>query len=49
MIINKFELNENLLELKEFSTYVRRELHKIPELSGKETKTTKFSRFSLFT
>ena len=44
MIINKFELSENLLELKEFSTYVRRELHKIPELSGKETKTAKFCR-----
>lgn len=39
MTLHNFELSSKLLELKEFSINIRRELHKIPELSGKEFKT----------
>ncbi|MGF1757710.1 amidohydrolase [Photobacterium sagamiensis] len=42
--MNDFKLNNNLLELKEFSISVRRELHQIPELSGEEYKTSAYCK-----
>ncbi|MGF1723049.1 M20 family metallopeptidase [Vibrio kyushuensis] len=44
MTLNNFELNESMLALKKFSITTRRELHKIPELSGEEVKTSKMCR-----
>lgn len=44
MTQHKFELNEDLLLLNEFSVSIRRQLHKIPELSGEEFKTAQLCR-----
>ncbi|MGF1725692.1 M20 metallopeptidase family protein [Photobacterium nomapromontoriensis] len=41
-MLNKFELNANLLALQPFSVNTRRHLHKIPELSGQEFETSAY-------
>ncbi len=43
-MLSQFELNENLLKLQGFSVNARRDLHKIPELSGEELETSKYCR-----
>ncbi|MGF1681331.1 M20 metallopeptidase family protein [Photobacterium minamisatsumaniensis] len=43
-MLSKFELNENLLSLQEYSVKTRRDLHMIPELSGEEYKTSKYCK-----
>ncbi|MGF1702080.1 M20 family metallopeptidase [Photobacterium makurazakiensis] len=43
-MLSKFELNEKLLSLQEYSVKTRRDLHMIPELSGEEYKTSKYCK-----
>ncbi|MDX7986063.1 amidohydrolase [Xenorhabdus sp. 12] len=41
---NQYNVSEKLFELSEFSKKTRQDLHKIPELSGQEFKTSRYCR-----
>ncbi|MDX7999388.1 amidohydrolase [Xenorhabdus sp. Reich] len=41
---NQYNVSEKLFELNEFSKKTRQDLHKIPELSGQEFKTSQYCR-----
>ena len=41
---NIYNVSEKLFQLNDFSKKTRQDLHKIPELSGEEYKTSKYCR-----
>ncbi|PSW08820.1 amidohydrolase [Photobacterium sanctipauli] len=43
-MLSRFDINEKLLELTNFSIESRQDLHRIPELSGEEYKTSAYCR-----
>ncbi|WP_094752733.1 M20 metallopeptidase family protein [Psychromonas sp. CD1] len=43
-MLNKFQLNNDVLTLRDFSINTRRDLHMMPELSGKEVETSKYCK-----
>lgn len=44
VMTNKYNVSEKLFALEAFSKKTRQDLHKIPELSGEEYKTSKYCR-----